>query len=69
MKKAFILIFLGLLFSNNSYAETYFFKNCKLSNAVTGSYIINLEKIKIIKKTNILLFKISLFNTFICYYF
>ena len=44
MKKAFILIFLGLLFSNNSYAETYFFKNCKLSNAVTGSYVINLEK-------------------------
>ena len=43
MKKALILIFLGLLFSNNSYAETYFFKNCKLSNAVTGSYIINLE--------------------------
>ena len=44
MKKTFILIFLGLLFSNNSYAETYFFKNCKLSNAVTGNYVINLEK-------------------------
>ena len=44
MKKAFILIFLGLLLSNNSYAETYFFKDCKLSNAVTGSYVINLEK-------------------------
>ena len=44
MKKAFILLFLGLLLSNNSYAETYFFKNCKLSNAVTWNYIINLEK-------------------------
>ena len=34
-----------LLFSNNVYAESaYFFKNCKLSNAVVGSYIINLEK-------------------------
>ncbi len=44
MKKAFILIFLGLLFSNNSYAETYFFKNCKINNAVTGNYVINLEK-------------------------
>ena len=44
MKKTFILIFLGLLFSNNSYAETYFFNNCKLSNAVTGNYVINLEK-------------------------
>ena len=44
MKKIFITIFLIFLFSNNTYAESYFFKNCKLSNAVTGNYIINLEK-------------------------
>ena len=44
MRKAFILIFLGLLFSNNSYAETYFFNDCKLSNAVTGNYVINLKE-------------------------
>ena len=44
MKKTLTIIFLGLLFSNNAYAESYFFKNCKLSNAITGNYIINLEK-------------------------
>ena len=45
MKKILIATLLFLLFSNNVYAESaYFFKNCKLSNAVVGSYIINLEK-------------------------
>ena len=45
MIKIFIATLLLLLFSNNVYAESaYFFKNCKLSNAVVGSYIINLEK-------------------------
>ena len=44
MQKTLTIIFLGLLFSNNAYAESYFFKNCKLSNAITGNYIINLEK-------------------------
>ena len=45
MKKILIATLLFLLFSNNVYAESaYFFKNCKLSNAVIGNYIINLEK-------------------------
>ena len=44
MKKTFITIILGLLFSSNSWAESYYFKNCKLSNAVTANYIINIEK-------------------------
>ena len=44
MQKTLTIIFLGLLFSINAYAESYFFKNCKLSNAITGNYIINLEK-------------------------
>ena len=44
MKKIFIIIFLILVFSNNAYAESYFFNNCKLSNAVVGNYIINLDK-------------------------
>ena len=44
MKKTFIIIILGFLFSSSVYAESYFFKNCKLSNAVTGNYVINLEK-------------------------
>jgi len=44
MKKTLITAILSLLFSSNSYAEPYFFKNCELSNAVTGSYTINLKK-------------------------
>ena len=44
MKKTLILVIIGLLFSSNSYAKSYFFKNCKISNAVTGNYTINLEK-------------------------
>jgi len=44
MKKfifAFLLIF---LFTKNSLAESFYFKGCKLSNAVMGNYIINLQK-------------------------
>ena len=45
MKKIFISILLLFVFSNNVSAESpYFFKNCKLTNAVVGNYIINLEK-------------------------
>ena len=44
MKKIFFTIFLTFLFSNNGHAESYFFKNCELSNAVVGHYIINLQK-------------------------
>ena len=44
MKKIFFAFILAFLCSNNVYAESYFFKNCKLSNAVIGNYIINLEK-------------------------
>ena len=44
MKKIFFAFILFFLCSNNAYAESYFFKNCKLSNAVVGNYIINLEK-------------------------
>ena len=44
MKKIFFAFILVFLCSNNAYAESYFFKNCKLSNAVVGNYIINLEK-------------------------
>ena len=44
MKKLFIIFFLGLLFCNTGFAESYYFKGCKISNAVTGNYIINLKK-------------------------
>ena len=44
MKKTITLLLFGLLFTTNAYTQTYYFKNCKLSNAVTGSYIINIKK-------------------------
>ena len=44
MKKALIIALLGFLFNNTSFAESYFFKGCKISNAVTGNYVINLEE-------------------------
>ena len=44
MKKILILLPLWLLFCNTSLAESYYFKECKISNAVTGNYIINLDK-------------------------
>ena len=44
MKKTLIILLLGLLFCNTSFAELYFFNECKISNAVTGNYTINIEK-------------------------
>ena len=44
MKKKLIILVLSLLFCNTSFAESYYFKGCKLSNAVSGDYIINFDK-------------------------
>ena len=44
MKKTLPILLLGLLFSNTVFAESYYFKGCKLSNVATGSYIINIDK-------------------------
>ena len=44
MKKIFTMLLLGLLFCNTGYAESYHFKGCKISDVVTGNYIINLKK-------------------------
>ena len=44
MNKALNVLLLGLLFCNTGYAESYYFKECKISNAVTGNYIINFQK-------------------------
>ena len=41
MKKYILFILFSFLFCDVSWAETYYFKGCKLSNAVTGNYIIN----------------------------
>ena len=44
MKKTLILAFLCFLFSNTSFAQSYFFKGCKISEAVIGNYVINLKE-------------------------
>tara|TARA_B110000438_G_scaffold296839_1_gene342160 strand:+ start:75 stop:1355 length:1281 start_codon:yes stop_codon:yes gene_type:complete len=44
MKKYFISILLGFCFCNTTYAESYFFKECKINDSVMGNYIINIEK-------------------------
>ena len=44
MKKVLTILLLGLLFCSKSFAESYYFKECKLSNAVTGNYVINFQK-------------------------
>ena len=51
MKKTLAMLLLGLLFSNTAFAESYYFKKCKLSNAVSGDYIVNLDK-KVIQVNN-----------------
>ena len=44
MKKNFFAFFIFLIFCDSGFAETFYFKNCKLSENVTGSYIIDLDK-------------------------
>lgn len=50
MKKALTILLLVLLFSNTTLAESYYFKQCKLSDVATGDYIINMDK-KVVEVT------------------
>ena len=50
MKKIFFVLLLTFFMSLPGFAESYYFKECKLSNAVLGDYIINIDK-KIIDVT------------------
>ncbi|MDA9676818.1 hypothetical protein N9T85_00455, partial [bacterium] len=50
MKKIIALIVLSFLLSGTGFAESYYFKKCKLSNAVSADYIINFDK-KLIEVT------------------
>ena len=50
MKKTLIILLLSLLCSNTVFAESYYFKGCKLSNVATGDYIINIDK-KVVEAT------------------
>ena len=51
MKKIFIILILSNLLFGKSYAETFYFKECKLSEVVTADYIIDIDK----KVVNVLL--------------
>ena len=44
MKKSLIFLFCSFLFATETFAQSYYFKNCRLSNAVSGDYIVNLNK-------------------------
>ena len=44
MKKVIITLLFCLIFCKSSFAETYYFKGCKLSENVTGDYELDLKK-------------------------
>ncbi len=50
MRKLLCILILNLFFCNVGLAEKFYFKQCKLGNTVSGSYVINFEK-KIIEVT------------------
>ena len=53
MKKVLFILFLGLVFCNTGFAESYYFKECKLSENASGDYLIDFDKnvIKVTLKT------------------
>ena len=55
MKKIFISILLCLIFCSKGFADSFYFKDCKLSSAVSGDYIINIKKKTIYSKKKLLL--------------
>ena len=44
MKKVLLTLFLSLMFCNISFAESYYFKECKLSENASGDYLIDFDK-------------------------
>ncbi len=50
MKKVLFILFLGLVFCNTGFAESYYFKECKLSENASGDYLIDFDK-NVIKVT------------------
>ena len=53
MKEVLLAIFLSLVFCNTGFAESYYFKKCKLSENASGDYLIDFDKnvIKVTLKT------------------
>ena len=50
MKKVLITLLLSLVFCNIGFAETYYFKECKLTEILYADYLIDIDK-KIILTT------------------
>ena len=50
MKKVLFILFLSLAFCNTGFAESYYFKECKLSENASGDYLIDFDK-NVIKVT------------------
>ena len=44
MKKVFLVIFFGFILCNTGFAESYYFKECKLNENASGDYLIDLNK-------------------------
>ena len=44
MKKILTIILLSFFYCNSSFSESFYFKDCKISNAVTANYTINFKK-------------------------
>jgi len=53
MKKVLFILFLSLTFCNTGFTESYYFKECKLNEYVSGNYFIDFDKnvIKVNLKT------------------
>ncbi len=47
IKKILFILFLSSIFCGIGFAESYYFKECQLSENVYGNYLIDLEKNKI----------------------
>ena len=54
MKKVLLTLFLSLMFCKIGFAESYYFKECKLSENASGDYLIDFDKnvIKLTLKTS-----------------
>jgi len=44
MKKVLVTLFLGLVFCNTAFTESYYFKECYISEEYYGNYLINIDK-------------------------
>jgi len=44
MKKALVAVFLSLVFCNTAFTESYYFKECKLTEKLSADYLIDLDK-------------------------